>query len=211
MITRLFLVALALIAFTMMGCQSPQSNASSEAARNTNTSAAGKYDPKVVEDLKELLAKHDKALGEKNIDDVLSTFSTDENTVLLGTGEGERFVGAGSIKEAYTQMFKDYDAGSLQVTCDWKTGGVDPAGVSAWLAATCPASDSLKGVKRDYFLNVSAAAVKGANGWRFAMLHMSNGTDDPGPPPTGNGGQANRSNDGTNANSARKIEREREE
>ena len=195
--------AAALAALLICGCQGTQSNTSNAPASNaaSGNTASTKPDPKVVEEIKELLTKHDKALSEKNIADVVGTFSTEANTVVLGTGQGERFVGTDAIKAAYTEMFKDYDAGTLDVTCDWKTGGADSSGTTAWMAATCPAKDSLKGVKRDYFLNVSAAAVKGANGWRFTMLHMSNGGD-PGPPPTsGNSApSANSSNSGTNTN-----------
>ncbi len=101
---------------------------------------------------------------------------------MLGTGEGERFVGSEAIKQAYTEIFKDYDKGTMVTTCDWKTGGADDTGKMAWLAATCKAEDSMKSVKRDYVLNVSAAAVKQDTGWRFIMLHMSNATA-AGPPP----------------------------
>jgi len=205
MITRLILTASAFAVFLMMcGCQSAQSNVAAEPTKGTNSTATTKPDPKVVDDIKELLAKHDKALGEKNVDDVLGTFSADANTVVLGTGQGERFVGKDAIKEAYAQMFNDYDVGSLKVTCDWKTGGADASGTNAWMAATCPASDSLKGVKREYFLNVSAAAVKGADGWRFAMLHMSNGPDNGPPPPNGKGSAEASSNSGAAANSTEK-------
>jgi uncharacterized protein (TIGR02246 family) len=166
-------------------CENAPTNASAVNAKNTSSAdTSSKPDPKVVDEIKDLLARHDKALNDKNVEDVLKTFATDANTVVLGTGSGERFVGPEAIKEAYTEMFKDYDAGTLTVTCDWKTGGADPDGTMAWLAATCPATDSFKGAKREYALNVSAAAVKGADGWHFAMLHMSN-SNDPGPPPGG--------------------------
>src|SRR5215213_8635755 len=108
MIARSILTAAAFAVFMMMiGCQGAPSNASAEAVKNTNAAAA-KSEPRVVDDIKELLAKHDKALSEKNVDDVVGTFAADANTVVLGTGQGERFVGKDAIKEAYTQMFKDY-------------------------------------------------------------------------------------------------------
>lgn len=184
---KLLLSALVISLLAITGCQNPQSNVSPETtnkAAANNNGIAGKADPKVVEEVKGLLARHDKALNEKNIDDLLKTFSTDPNTVVLGTGEGERFVGQEAIRAAYTEIFKDYDVNTVTVTCDWKTGGSDPSGTVAWMAATCPSSDSLKGVKREYFLNVSAAAVKAADGWHFVMLHLSNITNGP-PPPSG--------------------------
>lgn len=172
-------LAAAVFAGIMLGACQPQA----PAASNTGAEpAAGKADPKVVEDVKALLAKHDKALNDQNLDDVMSTFSTDPKTVVLGTGAGEKFSGTDGIKAAYTEIFKDYEKGSLVTNCDWKTGGSDDAGKLAWLAATCQASDSMKGAKREYTLNVSAAVIKQAEGWRFIMLHMSNATAG-GPPP----------------------------
>jgi len=183
--SRVLIFVTTLSVLLASACENTQTDTSAAAPKNTATNASSsKPDPKVVDELKDLLALHDKALNDKSVEDVLKTFATDANTVVLGTGAGERFVGQEAIKEAYSEMFKDYDAGTLKVTCDWKTGGADPAGVTAWLAATCPATDSFKGVKREYSLNVSAAAVKGADGWHFAMLHMSN-SNDPGPPAGG--------------------------
>jgi ketosteroid isomerase-like protein len=188
---RLWLICVALTGLFLGACQNSQPNATTTAAQtaNSNTNAANtnaaasKDDPKVVEEVKELLAKHDKALNDKNIDNIMSTFSTDANTVVLGTGQGERFLGLEAIKAAYTEIIKDYDAGTLETSCDWKTGGSDAGGVMAWLAATCQYKDSLKGVKRDYHLNISGTVVKKDGGWRFAMVHMSNSPNSGPPPP----------------------------
>lgn len=172
-------VSVMLSALIIFGCQSEQQRAES------NTPAASpvtqhKPDPRVVEEVKATLAKHDKALNDKNIEAVMSTFSTNPNTVVLGTGEGERFVGQQAIREAYAEIFKDYDPGTLISNCDWKTGETDATGTSAWLAATCKLQDSMKDKKRDYVLNVSGALEKQGADWRFVMLHMSNS---PPPPP----------------------------
>lgn len=183
--SRVLIIVTALSVLLASACENAKTDTSAVAAKNTASIApSSKPDPKIVDEIKDLLALHDKALNDKSVDDVLRTFATDANTVVLGTGAGERFVGQDAIRGAYTEIFKDYDAGTLKVTCDWKTGGADAGGTTAWLAATCPATDSLKGVKREYALNVSAAAVKGADGWRFAMLHMSNSAD-PGSPAGG--------------------------
>jgi ketosteroid isomerase-like protein len=179
------LVALIVCALSALGgCQAPQPATNANAATaNSPAATSAKPDPKVVDEVKELLAKHDKALNDKSLDGVMATFSTNANTVVLGTGQGERFVGTQAIREAYTEIFKDYDAGTMVSNCDWKTGGADGAGTMGWLAATCQFSDSMKGVKREYGLNVSAAVEKQDGQWRFVMLHMSNATTN-GPPPT---------------------------
>jgi uncharacterized protein (TIGR02246 family) len=171
-------------ALLFSACQSPQAteNKNTTSAAPANTAAAKAADPKDVEAVKEMLAKHDKALNDHNIDAVMDTFSKDPKVVLLGTGQGERFVGTEAIKNAYTEIFKDYEKGTLVTDCEWKTGDVEPAGKLAWMAATCKAVDSMKGAKREFVLNASAATVKEDTGWRFIMLHMSNATSG-GPPP----------------------------
>ena len=171
-------VGLTLLGLALSACQqearAPSTNNTSASSTATST---GKDDPKIVEEVKLVLQKHDKALNDKNLDALLATFSNDPKTVVLGTGEGERYVGQQTIKEAYTEILKDYDPGTLTTDCDWKTGGVDQAGTTAWVAATCKAQDSLKNTKRDYVLNVSGALQKEGDGWRFVMLHMSNATN----------------------------------
>lgn len=186
MFRRLTACGVALFALTLCACQSsapasePVANAA-PAASPAAPAANAPADPKTVDEIRAVLEKHDKALGEKNLDGVLETFAPAPNTVVLGTGPGERWVGAQEIKAAYTEMFKDYDPNTMKVDCEWKTGNSD--GTMAWLAATCVAKDSLKGKARDYPLNVSAAMVKQDGQWHFTMLHMSNPTSAPPPAP----------------------------
>jgi ketosteroid isomerase-like protein len=180
---KLYLVAgLVLLGPWLSACQREEPSATNSSAPAT-ASPAAKADPNAVENAKAMLQKHDQALNDKNLDALMSTFSTDPKAVMLGTGEGERYVGQQTIRAAYTEITKDYDAGTLATNCDWKAGGMDEAGTTAWVAATCSCEDSLKGVKRKYVLNVSGALEKEGNDWRFVMLHMSNVTN--APPPSG--------------------------
>jgi uncharacterized protein (TIGR02246 family) len=165
-----------------IACESSNANRQASATTSTNTasSPAAKADTKVVaEEVRALLSAHDKALSEKNLDGVMATFSNDPNTVVLGTGFEEKWVGPQEIRAAYTEMFKDYDPGTLQSNCDWKTGGADDAGTMAWLAAICNAKDSMQGKTREYKLNVTAAAEKQDGKWKFTSLHMSNAFQPP--------------------------------
>src|SRR5262249_52800893 len=101
-------------------------------------------------------------------------------TTVLGTGAEERWMGPQEIKAAYTEMFKDYDPGTLHCDCnEFKTGGSDDAGTMAWLAATCNCKDSLQGKSREYKLNVTATVEKQSDSWRFVSLHMSNAFQPP--------------------------------
>jgi ketosteroid isomerase-like protein len=174
-------LAISIIA-VMMACQGNSANNENSPA-NANTSAnstANTGDKKaIVDEIKEVLAQHDKALSEKNLDNVMATFSTGPNTVVLGTGAEEKWVGTEAIKAAYTEMFKDYDPGTLQSSCEWKTGGADDAKTMAWLAAICSAKDSLQGKARQYQLNVTATLQKQDGKWHFVSLHMSNAFQPP--------------------------------
>jgi ketosteroid isomerase-like protein len=174
----LILSCLAFSVIALCSCQSQQPTAS-QAERQASAPSKPQSDPKVVEEIRLVLQQHDKALGEKNLDGVMDTFVPGSNTVLLGTGNAERFVGVENIRNAYIEIFKDYDPNTLDINCDWKTG--EQLGDMAWLAATCQAKDSLKNKARKYGLNVTAAVVKNDGKWRFSMLHMSNLTGPPTP------------------------------
>ena len=91
--------------------------------------------PAEVRELAALLDRHDDALNQKNLDTLMTLYAEGENTVMMGTGPGERFEGKEAIRQAYGQITKDFDEGSLSHSCYWKTGGIK--GEMAWLAAMC--------------------------------------------------------------------------
>jgi len=170
------------VTFLLGACQPSGTSGESGSAASNNAPAktAVKTDQRaLVDEIKEVLAQHDKALSEKNLDLLMQTFSSDPNTVVLGTGTEEKWVGPQEIRAAYTEIFKDYDPNTLQSKCDWKTGGADEGGTMAWLAAICDDKDSLQGKTREYKLNVSAGLKKQDGKWRLAMLHMSNAFQPP--------------------------------
>jgi len=123
-------------------------------------------------DIATLLKKHDAAMNQHDLNGVTQLYAKGPNTVLLGTGPGEKFQGLEEIGTAYTEIFKDFDKGSLSANCYWKDGGV--LGTAAWGAAMCKVSDSLGNKKREYELNVSAVLEKQSGRWLFRLLHFSN-------------------------------------
>jgi len=150
---------------------------STNASANSQAKAAA---TPTADEIRAVLAAHDKALNDKNLDALMATFSSDPSTVVLGTGTEERWKGPEEIRAAYTEIFQDYDPGTLVTDCtQWKTGGADEAGTMAWLAATCNCKDSLKGKSRDYKMNVSGTVEKQNNKWVFVSLHMSNAFEPP--------------------------------
>jgi ketosteroid isomerase-like protein len=180
----IFLCLSILVAVVLSGCEGGGTNreatnsATSAGASNESTKPAASKP--TIDEIREVLITHDKALSDKNIDGIMSTFSSKPTTVMLGTGAEERWMGQQEIRTAYTEITKDYDAGTLQTDCAaWKTGGSDESGTMAWLGAVCNCKDSLKGKAREYKLNVSATMEKQDGKWKFVALHMSNAA----PPP----------------------------
>ena len=173
----LFLILLSLVSLAI-ACKKEEAQISTPPAASNSAPARAAATP-TVDEIRAVLAAHDKALNDKNVDALMATFSTDPTTVVLGTGTEERWVGPYQIRAAYTEIVKDYDPGTLVANCDWKTGGADEAGTMAWLAASCNCKDSLKGKSRDYKLNVSGTLEKQSNKWVFVSLHMSNAFQPP--------------------------------
>ena len=181
---RVMILSLTISLLTLMSaCQ--EGGRSSGTGTPAGTNATASPPPRAAatptaDEIRAVLAAHDKALNDKNLDAVMATFSTDQSTVFLGTGPEERWMGPQEIRTAYTEIFKDYDPGTLVTDCSqWKAGGADEAGTMAWLAATCACKDSMQGKTREYKMNVSATVEKQNNKWVFVSLHMSNAFQPP--------------------------------
>jgi uncharacterized protein (TIGR02246 family) len=123
-------------------------------------------------DVAELLKKHDEALNQHNLEGVLALYAPSPKTVMLGTGPGEKYQGKAEIKAAYTEIFKDFDKGTLTHSCYWRDGG--GSGNMVWGAAMCKLADAKGEKKREYELNVSLVAEKQGGKWQFVLLHYSN-------------------------------------
>ena len=65
-------------------------------------------------DVAGLLKKHDEALNQHNLEGLLALYAPSPRTVTLGTGPGEKYQGKAEIKAAYTEIFKDFDKGTLR-------------------------------------------------------------------------------------------------
>jgi uncharacterized protein (TIGR02246 family) len=122
--------------------------------------------------IQSLLAEHDKALKDQDLAAVVATFVPGSDTVLLGTGPGERWLGQQEIKAAYEHFFADYDRGTLSIDCGSRASG--RRGNLAWLAASCRFTDALGNRKRAYEVNITAVAEKQDSAWRFRAFHFSN-------------------------------------
>ena len=123
-------------------------------------------------DVAAMLKKHDEALNQHNLNGLLALYSPSPKTVVLGTGPGEKYQGKAEIKAAYTEIFKDFDKGTMTHSCYWRDGG--GSGTMVWGAAMCKLTDAKGDKKREYELNVSMVAEKQGGKWQFVLLHYSN-------------------------------------
>jgi len=123
-------------------------------------------------EIADLLKKHDDAMNQHDLDALMALYSPNPKTIMIGTGPGEKFQGLSEIRNAYAEMFKDFDKGTLTHTCYWKDGR--GSGDVAWGAFMCKFSDSKGGKNREYELNVTAVAEKQGGKWQFVMVHYSN-------------------------------------
>jgi uncharacterized protein (TIGR02246 family) len=122
--------------------------------------------------IKSVLRTHDKAFNDHDLSTIMGLYSQQPNTLLLGTGPGERWVGKAEIQDAYKHFFADFDKGSLTTNCTWTTGEIK--GPMAWLAAMCQVTDYLKNMKREYALNLSIVLEQEDGAWHFRAMHFSN-------------------------------------
>ncbi len=132
-------------------------------------------DAQTIAEVVNLLTLHDQALNQHNLNAVIDLFAPGDETVVIGTGLDERYLGKSGIMEAYSHFFQDFDKGTLAHDCYWKTGGT--RGDLGWLTAMCKMSDSLAGRRRDYGLNVSAVLERMEDKWLIRSLHFSNLTE----------------------------------
>jgi uncharacterized protein (TIGR02246 family) len=119
------------------------------------------------------IAAYARAISEKDIDACLAAYAPGTNSLMLGTGPGERWVGPEEMRTAHEQFFKDFDTESSKPT--WRM--VQVSGDVAWVAGMSEVVDYDKNVKNEFFLNISAVLQKIDGKWKIVQFHFSNRTD----------------------------------
>lgn len=126
---------------------------------------------KVPNEVKEVFERFDRSINEHDLAGVMATYAPDNNTVLLGTGEGERWLGQEEIQAAYAEFFQSFDQGTQETRCTWTAA--DVKGNLAWMASMCRISDFLKNEKREYGINLTAVLEQLNGKWYFRAVHFS--------------------------------------
>lgn len=137
------------------------------------TSADAKPSSANTPALKALMAAHNKAFNNQDLNGVLATMT--KHAVLMGTGSGELWVGHAEIGGAYKHFFEDFDKGAQKIQDLWWDEKVE--GSLASLMVVSKVTMTKGGKSADVGINTSVLAEKQANGsWLIRNLHYSNRT-----------------------------------
>ena len=126
---------------------------------------------KIMAEVKAVMEQHNKALNAQDLKGVMTLYASDPNTVLMGTGPGEAYVGDEAIGGAYNQLFTRFEANTLSFKYDWITAG--SKGNIAWFAVTITMEGTVNKEKKERAFNMSGTLLKEKGKWRILGLHFS--------------------------------------
>jgi uncharacterized protein (TIGR02246 family) len=134
-------------------------------------SLAKQGDSKVMSAVQALVEQHNKALNAHDLKGVMTTYASDPNTVLMGTGPGEAYVGDEAIGGAYNQIFTRFEPNTISFKYDWITVG--SKGNMAWFAVATTMEATVNAEKRERAFNMSGTALNEKGKWRILSIHFS--------------------------------------
>jgi uncharacterized protein (TIGR02246 family) len=126
---------------------------------------------KVTAAVQAVIEQHNKAFNAQDLKGVMTTYSSDPNCVLMGTGPGESYVGDEAIGGAYDQFFTRFEANSLSFKYDWIAAG--SKGNLAWFAVTTTIEGTVNKERKERAFNMSGTLQKEKGKWRIVSLHFS--------------------------------------
>jgi uncharacterized protein (TIGR02246 family) len=128
-------------------------------------------DAKTMAAVKAVIEQHNQALNAQDLKGVMTLYALDSNTVLMGTGPGEAYVGEEGISGAYNQIFSRFKADSLRFKYDWVAAG--SKGNIAWFAVTTTMSGTVNNEQKERAFNMSGLLLKEKGKWRIVSMHFS--------------------------------------
>ncbi len=132
---------------------------------------ADKGDSKSMAAVKAVMEQHKQAFNAQDLKGVMTLYASDPNTVLMGTGPGEAYVGDEAIGGAYDQLFTRFEANTVSTKYDWI--GVGSKGNFAWFAVTTTMEITVNKEKRERAFNMSGTLLKEKGKWRILTMHFS--------------------------------------
>ena len=131
-------------------------------------------DSQVITEINNFIEKFIKAYPKNDVDECLSLFAKDENLVVFGTEDGEKWVGYEDYKSA-PQKDKDKFE-EISITFDWKK--INYHGQIAWLAAEVTVNLTIEGQKLSLPARLTAVLKKEGDEWLITQGHISTPTSD---------------------------------
>jgi ketosteroid isomerase-like protein len=128
-------------------------------------------DAKIAAEIKSVIEQHNMALNAQNIKGIMSIYSSDPSTVLMGTGPGEAYVGEDGLSGAYNQIFNRFKADTLSFKYDWVATG--SKGDIAWFAVTTTMLGAVNNEQKERTFNMSGLLQKEKGKWRIVSMHFS--------------------------------------
>jgi uncharacterized protein (TIGR02246 family) len=149
-------------------------------------SQAGQTDAKAEAGIKKLMDSYRAAVGKQDLAGVMKSFADGPDTVVMGTGPGELYLGKESIENAYRAFFSNFQTEKNKVT--WMKSGV--SGNAAWILGTSLITQAQKKGQNEFEMNWSAVLEKKGDEWKIVALHFSHLTGPDVQAPQAKGGKS---------------------
>ena len=117
----------------------------------------------------DVLKAYTEAFQAKDIEGIMKVFADDPKTTMMGTGEGETWVGKESIRAAHNAFF----ANIKKETTERKLLSAKQVGDMAWLAGFLVAKQANDAGEHSFQLNISLVMEKKDGEWRIICMHFS--------------------------------------
>jgi len=147
-------------------------------------SQAGQADPQAEAGIKKLIDSYQAAMEKQDLAGIMKCYADGPDTVVMGTGPGELYVGKESIENAYRGFFSNYVNEKDKIT--WMKNGIN--GNAAWIVGTSLITQTQKKGTNEFEMNWSAVLEKQGDQWKIVALHFSHLTSPAEPAPKAKGG-----------------------
>jgi uncharacterized protein (TIGR02246 family) len=149
-------------------------------------SQAGQTDSKAEAGIKKLIESYRAAVHKQDLPAVMKFFADGPDTVVMGTGPGELYVGKESIENAYRAFFSNFQAEKGKIV--WMKSGVN--GNAAWIVGNSLITQTYKKGKNEFHMNWSVVLEKQGGQWKIVAFHFSHLTGPAEPTPQAKGGKS---------------------
>ena len=150
----------------------------------SGVSQARQTDPKAEAGLKKLMESYQAAVEKQDLVAIMKCFADGPDTVVMGTGPGELYVGKESIEKAHRAFFSNYVKETGQDYLDEKRGKRE-CGLACRHQPNYP---NPKERKNAFDMNWSAFLEKQEDEWKIVAFHFSHLTGPDGQTPSAQGG-----------------------